>query len=143
MSGVSSVSLVNRHGRLDLSHYYMRLSYYTRCRFYLKAGRTEELACYGRLPFYHSTAISLSSFLLLSLFFFFCNPPLLLFHGLFFSVLGASRHLFALIRPFSLSFFLLPFLSFWACYQRYDYCAIIITTTCSCATRTQNEAVPP
>lgn len=49
--GVSSVSLANRHGRLDLSHYYISLSYYTRCRFYLGAEHTPL----RRLPFYHST----------------------------------------------------------------------------------------
>lgn len=42
--GVSSVSLANRHGRLDLSHYYISLSYYTRCRFYLGAEHTAASA---------------------------------------------------------------------------------------------------
>lgn len=50
MSGVSSVSLANRHGRLDLSHYYISFSYYTRCRFYLGADTHRSLRAAASAP---------------------------------------------------------------------------------------------
>lgn len=44
---------VDRHSRLDLSHYYTRFSYYTRHPFYLEADVGKKFACrYTRLPFY-------------------------------------------------------------------------------------------
>lgn len=44
---------VDRHSRLDLSHYYTRFSYYTRHPFYFEANVEKKFACrYTRLPFY-------------------------------------------------------------------------------------------
>lgn len=45
---------VDRHSRLDLSHYYTRFSYYTRHPFYFEANVEKKFACrYNtRLPFY-------------------------------------------------------------------------------------------
>lgn len=61
---------VNRHGRLDLSHYYIRLSYYTRCRFYLKAeqhgGEEEEEEACVPAPVFNNSPLPLSSLSLLS-----------------------------------------------------------------------------
>lgn len=78
---------VDRHSRLDLSHYYTRFSYYTRHPFYSEATVGEEkFACrYTQLPFlllYNIVVSSFASLLIYSI------PPWLPFPSILWPLSG-------------------------------------------------------